>query len=319
MPLSPGNEPVDLNNYTGSLYEGNYIWTGAMNLCWTNLSQAVIHETISLKTDEDEALKMVDKFNHPVCTTRDLDEPSYYIKAGMGPKTLEAINRESKEKFPQKSFGDLEMSIGEDEFISYAYFFKKVSYEKPFTRNDVYFDNTWVKGFEANDEQKRTVEVLKYDSDDRFIIRLRLKSAGDELILAKGYRTEEPSVVLAALNQDPDQKNNGLSDDDHFMMPLLHLSCRRDYEELIGKAFANPGFTGYIIGAMFENIIFDLDEEGAKVESQAVMSVERGAAPQKTGRYFYLNKPFWVIMKRKDSSHPYFLLGINNHQLMQKK
>jgi hypothetical protein len=90
------------------------------------------------------------------------------------------------------------------------------------------------------------------------------------------------------------------------MMPLLHLSCRRDYEELIGKAFANPGFTGYIIGAMFENINFDLDEEGAKVESQAVMSVERGAAPQKTGRYFYLNKPFWVIMKRKDSSHPYF-------------
>jgi hypothetical protein len=52
MPLSPGNESIDLNNYTGSLYEGNYIWTGAMNLCWTNLSQAVIHETISLKTDE---------------------------------------------------------------------------------------------------------------------------------------------------------------------------------------------------------------------------------------------------------------------------
>lgn len=110
-----------------------------------------------------------------------------------------------------------------------------------------------------------------------------------------------------------------LKEDDRFMMPLLHLSYRRDYNELIGKALANPAFSNYIIGAMFENINFDLDEEGAKVESQAVITVERGAAPKKTGRYFILDKPFWVIMKRTDSNHPYFLLGINNSQLMQKK
>ena len=318
MPITPVQDYGNLNNYTGSLYEGNYVWTGAMNLCWTNLSQVVIKEPISIKTDEADALAIVEKFNHPVCTTSDLDEPSYYIKAGMGPKTLEAINRESREKFPQKSFSDLDMPIGEDEFISYAYFFKKVSYEKPFTLNDIYFDNTWVKGFEAEDDQKRTVEALKYENDDQFIIRLRLKNPDDELILAKGYAMQEPAEVLTALNGIAEQNVSRLGEDDHFMMPLLHLSCRRDYEELIGKALANPGFTGFIIGAMFENINFDLDEEGAKVESQAVMSVERGAAPKK-GRYFYLNKPFWVIMKRKDSSHPYFLLGVNNHQLMQKK
>lgn len=317
-PLSE-TENNNLNNYTGSLHEGNYIWTGAMNLCWTNLSQIIIKEPIAIKTDEADALQTVDKFNHPVCTTNDLDAPSYYIKAGMGPKTLEAINRESRAKFPQKSFGDLEMSIGDDEFISYAYFFKKVSYEKPFTLNDVYFDNTWVKGFEAEDDQKRTVETLKYENDDKFIIRLRLKSPGDELILAKGFDMQNPIEVITALNETSGQNAPRIEKDDHFMMPLLHLSCRRDYEELIGKAFANPGFTSFIIGAMFENINFDLDQEGAKVESQAVMSVERGAAPQKKGRYFYLNKPFWVIMKRKDSSHPYFLLGVNNHQLMQTK
>jgi hypothetical protein len=67
---------------------------------------------------------------------------------------------------------------------------------------------------------------------------------------------------------------------------------------------------------MFENINFELDEEGAKVESQAVIGAERGAMPKKTGRYFYLDKPFWVIMKREDSAHPYFLLGVNNAQIM---
>ncbi|HEX5112757.1 MAG TPA: hypothetical protein VFV79_07915, partial [Saprospiraceae bacterium] len=94
---------------------------------------------------------------------------------------------------------------------------------------------------------------------------------------------------------------------------------RRDYNDLIGKAFANPGFTHLIIGAMFENINFDLDEAGAKVESQAVITAERGAAPKKPGRYFFLDKPFWVIMKRSESNNPYFLLGVNNDHVMQKK
>jgi hypothetical protein len=314
MTLSPDYNP---NNYTGSFYERNYIWTGAMNLCWTALSQTVIKQPISIKTEDSVALAMAEKFNHPTCTTDDLDEPSYYIKAGIGPKTLEAINRESREKFPQKSFDDVDMPIGDDGIISYAYFYKKVSYEKPFTKCDIYFDSTRVKGFEAIDKQKQTVEVLHYDSDDKFIIRLRLKSKGDELILAKGYQTQDPSEVLASLNEMAGHDASKLGDDDHFRMPLLKINCRRDYEELIGKSLANPGFTDFIIAAMFENINFELDEEGAKVESQAVIGAERGAMPKKTGRYFYLDKAFWVIMKREDSARPYFLLGVNNAKIMQ--
>ncbi len=321
MNTSPSSETgnTDLNNYTGSLYKDNYIWTGAMNFCWTTLCETIIHEPLLLQTEEPGALAMVKKFNNPVCSTRDLDEPSYYIKAGMGSKTVEAINRESRKIFPEKSFPDLNMSIGEDEFISYAYFYKKVAYEKPFTLTDMYFDNHWVSAFEAADDQKRTVEILKYENDDKFIIRLRLQSPSDELIVAKGYNGQDPMEVLTTMNLLGNNTATKLKDDDRFMMPLLHLSYRRDYDEMVGKALANPGFKGYIIGAMFENINFDMDEVGAKAESQAVISVERGAAPKKTGRYFIMDKPFWVIMKRSDSPRPYFLLGVNNNQFMQNK
>lgn len=319
MTHPPGNGPAPSNRYTGSLYEGNYIWTGAMNLCWTALSQTIIHEPIAVRTETAEALEMADRFNHPVCTTADLDEPSYYIKAGFGPKTLEAINRESRKKFPDKSFGDMDMTLGEDDIISYAYFYKKVAYEIPFTRTDLFFDSAWVKGFEAVKEQKRTIEVLHYENDDRFIIRLRLKSSGDELLLAKGYATHDPAEVVKALDGLPEGDASRLDADDHFMMPLLKLNCRRDYPELTGKPLANAGFTEYVIGVMFENINFELDETGAKAESQAVIGVERSAPTKKTGRYFYLNKPFWVIMKRNDSQNPFFLLGVNTTHIMQPK
>lgn len=195
---SPVAATNDFSNYTGSLHEGNYIWSGAMNLCWTTLSQSVIREPLLIKTDEPEALALVEKFNHPVCTTEDLDEPSYYTKAGMGQKTVDVINKESRQKFPQKVFADLDMNIGNDEFISYAYFYKKVSYEKPFTQTDMYFENSWVKAFEAEEEQKRTVEILQNHDDNKFIIRLRLKTPGDELIIAKGYIGQDPKEIITA-------------------------------------------------------------------------------------------------------------------------
>jgi hypothetical protein len=40
---------------------------------------------------------------------------------------------------------------------------------------------------------------------------------------------------------------------------------------LIGKYLANKGFEDYFIGKMFENIKFDIDEKGAKVENEGVI------------------------------------------------
>lgn len=309
-------DPDRFGHYTGSLHEGNYIWSGAMNLCWTELSQAVLRAPLTLQTDDAAALAMTECFNRPVCTTADLDAPSYYVKAGFGPKTLEAINRECRAKFPQKSFGDLRMELAADDMISYTYFLKKVAYETPFTRCNMAFEGQKVAGFEALDDQKRALELLQYEDDNRFILRIRLKDRADELLLAKGFDTSQPAAVLRALERAYERKPTRLTDTDFFKMPLLRLQCRRDYQELIGKRLANQGFAGYAIGQMFENIAFELDETGARVESQAVISVERSATPQKR-RYLYLDQPFWVVMKRANSPRPYFLLGVKRSNIMQ--
>ncbi len=157
--------------------------------------------------------------------------------------------------------------------------------------------------------------MIDYQSNDQFIIRLRLKDRSDELILAKGYDTRHPADVLAALARLHTNTPSHLDAADFFSMPLIKLQCRRDYKEMMGKGLKNPGFTEYVISQMFENIAFELDETGARVENQAVIGMERSA--YKPGRYFYLDKPFWVIMKRSASPNPYFLLGVNNVKIMQ--
>ncbi len=69
---------------------------------------------------------------------------------------------------------------------------------------------------------------------------------------------------------------------------------------------------------MFENIKFDMDHKGARVENEAAMAGGAGMGPQAKVKRFILYKPFGVVMKRKNSRYPYFMLGVRNTELMKK-
>jgi len=309
----------DMDNYLGSEYKGNYVWGLAMNLAWNELGENILHGKPKLKTDDKIAIRMVDQLNDAPFTKNDLDEKSYYIKSWYGQKTVDLINQESRAKFPDKSFGDLRLSLGPRDIIAYAYFLKKVEYLTQFKEKDVLFLDKRVKGFYASDVRKRNnICILKYWDDDKFIIALRLKEDGDELILAKGFGMSHPKEALDGIDQFNQEVPSSMNDEDQFEMPKLHLDHDRDYAELSGKFLANKGFEEYFIARMFEKIKFDLDHKGARVESEAVI-VGPTAMPQRPKiRRFILDKPFWVVMKRRGRPYPYFVLGVRNTELMGK-
>ena len=316
-----------VGNYLGSDYKGNYVWGGAMNLAWDELNDNILHEKLKLNTTDKTALEMVEKFNNPIFTKNDLDESSYYIKSGYGQQTVDLINKESKEKFPSKSFGDLQINLSPKDIISYAYFLKEVEYKTMFDKKDISFKEQKVTGFyfnhEAQGDQQGNVKIIKYENDNKFIISLQLKDENDQLILAKGYEMNDPQTVIKEINQNNQGNLITISGDDNFEAPILHLDHHREYVELINKNLANKGFEDYAITQMFENIKFDMNEKGAKVENEAVivgaLGMAGGPTKQIKPKNFILNKPYWVIMQRKNSQNPYFILGINNTELMEKK
>jgi len=307
--------------YLGSRLKGNYVWGGAMNLAWHEMTENVLHSKLELNTGDEAALEMADEFNRSPFSKNDLDEKSYYVKSGFGQGTLNIINKESRLKFPGKSFGDINAKLGPQDFISYAYFLKQVEYLTQFEEKRVNFGKKIVQGFYAsNGSQRNNVRVLEYSDDDRFIIGLKLKDKGDELLLAKGFDMGNPEAVVSRIAQYGRGGFPTMGASDRFEMPKLHLQYRRDYNELINKPFSNKGFEGYVIAMMFENIKFDMDQKGARVENEAVIG-GRGAARRAKPvnvRKFILDKPFWVVMKRQDKQYPYFLLGVENTALMQK-
>jgi hypothetical protein len=65
-----------------------------------------------------------------------------------------------------------------------------------------------------------------------------------------------------------------------------------------------------------------MDHRGAKVEDEGMIGVPLAApfafSRKPKIRKFILDKPFWVVMKRKNSQHPYFVVGVKNIELIKK-
>lgn len=318
--LNPTEKNFNKNNiesYISSNYRENYIWSGAMNLAWNDLTENILHEKLKLDTSDPKALEMTTKFNNSPFTKQDLNEKSYYIKSGYGQKTVDLINKESKQKFPSKSFSDLEDKLNPADIIAYAYFLKEVEYQTEFTEDQLQFNNETVKGFKAsNEEQRNNIEILNYWNSDKFIITLKLKNKLDQIFIAKGFDMKDPTNVILEINKS--QNRLPLEEDDIFSMPELHLDYQNEYTSLIGKQLANSKFKEYFIAKMSEKIKFDMDNKGARVENEAIIVMLKSLSFEKVYKLLILDKPFWVIMKQSNSQNPYFILGINNTGLMVK-
>ena len=75
----------------------------------------------------------------------------------------------------------------------------------------------------------------------------------------------------------------------------------------------------------FQRSGFIFDENGAVVESEAIVASEAPAAmeeeaPQvKQIKRMVFDKPFVIVIKRKGYENPYFVMTVNNPELMIKK
>jgi hypothetical protein len=77
----------------GALHKGNFVWGGAMNICWNTLENDIIKDKLKLGVKGDLATRMVENFKNALFTKKDLTEDSYYTKAGYGKATLDLINK----------------------------------------------------------------------------------------------------------------------------------------------------------------------------------------------------------------------------------
>ena len=297
----------------------NYVYCSSFEISWNKIRDEILNSPVLL----DRHIAWVDSLNKlPENNSISPD----YISAIVGfskDDILAKIKSELKEKFNFNYNPDYELN--ETDILSVAYLKKEIKFYKAlnehFGDEKLLFNGTTdvvffgVSHGSEDPTYKSKLRIHDYINRDDFIFEIETKSNKDEVYFAKispeSTMEETYQKVIARIN-----KNNleFLDRDEQVKIPYIKFNIKKEFYEVEGANILNENFSKYFIGRAIQIINFDLNESGITVESiaETYSSICFIREPKK----LIFDKPFLIIIKEKEKEEPYFLMWINNSELM---
>jgi hypothetical protein len=307
------------------------------NLLWCSTFQLVWNEGCRFAGSDihmANELPMVVSLNKKLGSEKDVNADSCLVMSGMVQDGIvKKIEQELERKFHGQADPDLlkpsETVLPPDGWMAYAYFFRELPFEYPFDRlkEPLLFGSAQVASFgfrsltcRMDDIHKaEQVTVLDYKGKDDFVVALKPRDGSERIVLAKvsPAKTLQKTIetvrsrIASASHADNVQ---GLEENESLIVPILNFDLRQGYDELCNQPITTAGpLKGVPIVLAEQNIRFRLDERGAILKSDAGIALcEDGNKP----RQFIFDKPFLILLERKDGERPYFALWVDNPELL---
>lgn len=319
---------IDIVATTQDKITADSSWCGTFQLVWNDLKDEVVKKDIVFNPQEE----MANNLNRKEFTKDMLSDEYYFKKYGVKSLELkEEIEKGIKEKFNQESdiLEDFDWSEnGLDDsnnsnirrYFFYVMLYRKFEFLKEFDKlengsfGDEY-NNIEYFGIDksTDNEVRKQIEILYYNSKDDFAIILNTKS-NDEVIFCKNPKGETFSLIYENMNNEAGSyKGNTVFEDiDEFKAPKIEFAEKREYKEFQGKEFetADSLYPIAAIEKAIQTIKFSLDEKGGEIKSEAAIDmkmlnaaipVEKDAEP----RYFYVDDTFAIFLREKGKDMPY--------------
>ncbi len=296
-------------------------WCATFQLVWNDMKNEVVKQDIVFNPQID----MAENLNREEFT-EDMISDEYYFKIyGLKTKSLkEKIEAGIKEKFNQTSdilddFGWSEDGDS-DSYFFYTMLYREFEYKTRFSKlhkgNFGKYENINYFGIDSksNDSVRKQIEVLFYNSDDDFAIKLKTKS-NDEVILYKNPKGNNFNEIYDNMTKNISvyDGNTTFSDKDEFKVPYIDFNIRREYDELSFKDFYTSNGEKYYIEKAIQTINFSLDEKGGKIKSEAAVEFDSiSIGYDDEIRKFYLDDTFALFLKEKSKDKPYFAARIDD-------
>ncbi len=227
------------------------------------------------------------------------------------------------------------VEIIEDTIIVRSSFKKSLPFSYPLTKfeSPLLFKGDSVESFGFYGENFKS-SINYYKTDDNFSISLLPKDNKHEIILIKLLSTESKSLKEVFEKYNTEKQNfiehktpdvdwkYGYQHRDYVKIPKLNFNIESNFETIENSSFTTSKSI-YKILTFYQKNAFILNEEGVKVESDAIVeSVTESAGeigvevPQP--KYMVFDTDFVIFLKRKDAEFPYFGVYIANDELMIK-
>lgn len=200
-------------------------------------------------------------------------------------------------------------------------------------KNKLVFNGTKVASFggENYDWHKAyIVSILYYKDDSNFIIKLHPKDMSQEILL---YKAEDKPKTMEKMFADISVKRQQgskeerteafwkyqLTQMDKVVIPKIKFNILNSYNGLVNNSLL-MNQQDCVIEKATQQTAFELNEKGAIIEDNGTTeetTAEDPPSPQPKNLIF--DKPFLVVLKRTDSTNPYFALWVDNAELLVKE
>lgn len=314
----------------------NVIWCASFQIAWNEFRDDVIGEPVKI----EGAQEIADRLNNAKSSKGDLPAGSYYAKAGyIQDDIVRGIQGDMARKFPRVPTPQFVLT-GEPVAVAYAYLAASVRFTTPFydKGEDFVFHPTPVSAFGIGPEDRdapwrlrRQVKVLYCSSKSdkpwpwsaEFVIDPCRNTSPSQIILAR----IAPKPTLAETLAELDEKiagwetpwyGDGLQDEDVLLVPNLSWKIEHRFKEVEGadKRLLNEGHahSPRWIDYTLQIIEFKLDRSGAELKSRARVQEEESAKAEP--RRFIFDRPFLIVMKKQGAERPFFVMWVENAELL---
>ena len=310
--------------YTSGLstMDGNKVWCGTFNLVWNDFMNDVVKGNVEFRDGESELANELNKQSFKV---DQLSENSYFKIHGqaMGEDLKNKIQNGIKQKFNEDSNLidriDWNDSNG---YVLYAMLKKEFNFLEPFSTamGSMTFNNSEprIKCFGVDSSNNpiasKNVEVLFYNSEDDFAIKLKTKE-GEEVILYKTTgenKSFEENYKEIKKQQINYSGKNTFEENDILRIPFIKVNDEINYDELCGREIKN---SNYYIKQALQTIDFELNNVGGSVKSEAVIDATQKAWTEKSRKMIF-DSDFILYLKEESKEQPYFALKVDNTDIL---
>ena len=319
----------------------NVIWCASFQAAWKALEHDLAGGPVLLDGSPQTATSLNDAPDpRPFIPETSLYVATGWVKDGI----TNRIQQEIKRRFPRKKAPTFR-GITPDSLVTYCYLEANLVFPIPYYQSTepLRFTNgaggsTEVSSFGASTEDHRAYSKLLgqlrilfqkpggQGKDPEFAIDLCTTSSPSQIVAARISPEPTLAATLARLDREvaraaeldktsrsyEEQRQHSLTPGDRLFVPDLHWFISHSFLELQGKTLDNQKLKGQRFDIAQQDIAFFLHRKGAELKSEAKSYASSADAP----RDFLFDRPFLLCMKKRNTDAPYFVMWIENAELL---
>ena len=313
----------------------NIIWCASFLCAWKILQIDILKEPIKLT----DSLRYFESLNVSLDPRKHIPQQSLFTATGyVNQNLIRKMQNEIRVKFPNKELPLFPQSSN-NSFLIYAYLESNVSFPIPYFQNRnplVFTDSNGKKinlssfGIRSEDKyayfelrkqprvlyQKNKKDVINELAE--FVIDINSNSYPNQIILACIEPAETLLKTISKVEKkisDATNKNNWFYDigsNDVLIVPDMFWKISHCFKKIQGKNIINKELKGTIIEIAKQDIYFRLDRSGAELKSESMILL------LPIPNHYIFNKPFLLYIKKRDTLSPYFVMWVDNTELLTK-